>query len=269
MSFPDLIAGLDAAVAAGMVNRKDDPTTGRAIFVYTARCTYEDAWDGFSLLARGLILHPASETILATPFPKFFNAGERGRAIPDLPFEAFEKVDGSLVIIHWHQGRWRAATKGSFDSEQARWAEARLSITDTTALIPGTTYLAEAVYPANRIVIHYDVAELVLLGAYASSGDELTGGQLAEVASALGWRTAKRHAYQSFAALVTDAHGLPGTQEGFVVRFSDGSRLKCKGDEYLRLHAHKEGCTPLAIWEALATAGVLRDNQGESPRQSR
>ena len=55
---------------------------GRRLYVYTNRCVYDNGWDDFSMLARGLILHPATRRVIATPFPKFFNAGERGLAIP-------------------------------------------------------------------------------------------------------------------------------------------------------------------------------------------
>ena len=85
---------------------------------------------------------------------------------PDRPFETFEKVDGSLIILFWHAGEWRTATKGTFGSAQASWAAERLRGCDLSALSRGTTYLAEAVYAENRIVVRYDQDELVLLAAY-------------------------------------------------------------------------------------------------------
>lgn len=84
MSFERLSAGLDATRAARMVLSRFDPETGRQLWCYTNRRVYDDVWDEFSLLARGLILHPAERRIVATPFPKFFNAGERGTPIPVL-----------------------------------------------------------------------------------------------------------------------------------------------------------------------------------------
>ncbi|MGL1080507.1 RNA ligase, partial [Vibrio parahaemolyticus] len=86
---------------------------------------YDSAWDPVTTAARGLILDLEDRRIVATPFPKFFNAGERGEPIPDLPFIATEKLDGSLIIIFHHRGRWRTATKGAFASAQAQWAQAR------------------------------------------------------------------------------------------------------------------------------------------------
>lgn len=53
------------------------------------------------------------------------------------------------------------------------------------------------------------------------------------------------------------AAGLGQDQEGFVVHFSNGQRLKLKGAEYRRIHALISRCTPMAISEAL--------NAGEDP----
>ena len=257
MAFDDLLAGLEAARARRLVSAKFDPSTGRQLWCYTNQCVYDNGWDDYSLLARGLILDPSERRVVATPFPKFFNAGERGWPIPDQPFETFEKLDGSLAIIHHHAGRWRVATKGAFDSPQAAWAEARIAGQHTATLTPGYTYLAEAIYPENRIVIHYAEPALVMLAAYREDGTEMDFAELSEVAGALGWRTAERHSYPGFTALVTDARALPATSEGFVLRFADGMRLKVKGDEYRRIHALISRCTPLAMWEAMAAGDDL------------
>ena len=233
---------------------------GRRLYIYTNRCVYENGWDDF-------FLHPATQRVIATPFPKFFNAGERGLAIPALSFEVFEKVDGSLGILHYFDGAWRASTKGAFDSPQARWIERRLAGQDLSALVPGTTYLVEAVYPENRIVVRYDTAELVLLAAYREDGAELNVADLSEVAARLDWRVAKRHAFASFADLFEHAKLLPKSEEGFVIRFSDGLRLKVKGSEYQRIHALISRCTPLAMWEAMCTNDDLEAIRRDIPEE--
>ncbi|MGI4875722.1 MAG: RNA ligase [Janthinobacterium lividum] len=267
LPFASLLTGLQAAQAAGLVLRRYDPGTSRSLWCYTNECVYDSGWNEFSLLARGLVLHEASEQVVATPFPKFFNLGEQGQVVPDLPFEAFEKVDGSLVIIHYWQGRWRAVTKGAFDSPQAQWAETRLAGQSLAALMPGTTYLAEAVYPENRIVITYAEPALVLLAAYRADGLELETPELQQVATGLGWPLAERHAYASFAELAAEAQHLPATREGFVIRFTNGLRLKVKGAEYRRIHALITRCTPLALWEALAAGDDLTALRRELPEE--
>ena len=264
MSFDRLLSGLEEARAAGFVWRRDCAETGRALYVYSDTCIYDRAWDEFSLLARGLILHPGERRIVATPFPKFFNVGENGQAFPDMGFEVFEKVDGSLAILHHFDGRWRAATKGNFDSFQAKWAERFVEASDhRNNLDPSVTYLTEAVFPENRIVVRYEKPELVLLAAYRENGEELSFAELSELSGRINWRVAKRFDYASFSDLAASTATLPATEEGFVIRFDNGLRLKLKGDEYRRIHALITGCTPLALWEALASgcdmAAIRRD----------
>ena len=264
--FADLQAGLKDAHANRLVYERPGPH-GLLLYVYSERCIYDAAWDDITTTARGLILDPTARRVVATPFPKFFNAGERGQPIPDLPFEAFEKLDGSLIIIFYHAGGWLAATKGAFESDQAKWAQARLAAADLSALVPGTTYLAEATYPENRIVIRYDEAALVLLAAYAEDGSELEFAALHETAGRLGWSVAERHAFTSVSDLFSHAATLPRTREGFVMRFADGLRLKVKGGEYRRIHALISRVTPLALWEALAAGDDMESIRRELPEE--
>lgn len=267
MNFDQLYQGLEQACAKNNVYKRFDQETGRVLYCYTKTCVYDNAWDEFSTLARGLILDPANKQVVATPFPKFFNVGERGRAIPALAFDTYEKVDGSLEIIHYHSGKWRAATKGSFESTQAQWAENLLSSINTDSLDKGTTYLAEALYPENRIVIRYEEVGLVLLGAYTNDGRELTYDELETVGDNMDWRVAKRYHWDSFADLVAHTKDLPATQEGYVLHFSNSERQKLKGDEYCRIHAMISNCTPLNIWESMSVGADMEAYRKDLPEE--
>jgi RNA ligase len=267
--FDALMAGLMAAKAEGLIYRKFDVPTGRSLFVYSPRAVYERMWTPFVLMARGLILHEASRRVIATPLPKFFNVGEGegDLRLPPGPFEVFEKLDGSLAIIHHFDGIWRAATKGAFDSDQARWTEARLAAQDVSVLIPGITYLAEYTGPDNVVVVRYPETALVLLTAYLADGTEMDTPGIEATAAALGWRTPKRHAFGSFADLALHAAALPRDQEGYVIRWQDGTRLKLKGAEYRRIHALISRCTPLAIWEAMSAGDDLGAMRRDLPEE--
>ncbi|MEH3065298.1 MAG: RNA ligase [Methylobacterium radiotolerans] len=267
MPFDDLVAGLERARAAGHVSRKTCAETGLHLYCYTQRCVYDQAWDAYSLMARGLIVDPAARRVEATPFPKFFNLGEGGRTAPAGPFEAYDKLDGSLIIAFYFAGRWRAATKGAFDSSQAAWAQARLDAMDTRHLAPGATYLFEAIYPENVIVVRYPVAGLYLLAAYHESGVEMDYCELSRICIATGLPLVASEGFDSIADMVRTATTLPGDKEGFVVRFEDGSRLKIKGDEYKRLHGLISRCTPLAVWEILAAGGNPDAMRRELPEE--
>lgn len=115
LPFRDLVDALQAARAERLVYEQVGPG-GLRLYCYTNSCVYNEQWNDATLIARGLVLDVDNQTVVATPFPKFFNASERGENIPDLPFETFEKADGSLIIMFWHAGEWRTATKGAFGS---------------------------------------------------------------------------------------------------------------------------------------------------------
>ena len=266
MPFPQLLERLRAARDNRLVTERSGPD-GLTLFTYTDRCVYDGAWDDITMAARGLILDPGAGRIVATPFPKFFNAGERGQPIPDLSFEPMEKLDGSLIIIFHHQGQWKTATKGAFDSWQAQWAKEYMQGTDLSVLRPGTTYLAEGVHPQNRIVVHYPEPALVLLSAYDDKGHEVAFNDLVDLSAAVGWRTARRMSFASMVELMVHTKGLPRSQEGFVVRFDNGLRLKLKGDEYKRVHALISRITPLAMWEAMLAGDDMEAIRREIPEE--
>jgi RNA ligase len=266
MPFRELVDALRAAREARLVTEQASPD-GLRIYCYTQSCVFDAQWSDATLIARGLVLDVERETVAATPFPKFFNAHERGETIPDLPFETFEKVDGSLIIIFWHAGEWKTTTKGTFGTTQAQWAAKRLKDCDLSALQRGTTYLAEAIYAQNRIVVRYAEDAMVMLAAYDEAGAELSYASLCETADRLGWRMAKRHAYDSVLQLLLEAKDLPADEEGFVVRFNDGLRLKIKGAEYRRIHALISRITPLAMREIMEAGDDLAKVRRDIPEE--
>lgn len=250
MPFADLAAGLRAARDARLVYERQGQD-GLTLYVYTERCVFESAWTPITKSARGLIIDHAEKRIVATPFAKFFNVGELGEPVPDLPFEATDKLDGSLIIIFHHAGRWRSVTKGSFESTQALWAQARLDKMDLAPLSIGTTYLAEATYPENRIVVRHTEEALRLLAAYAADGTELAFADVIAAGTSIGLDTVARVAFATIPELLIRAKHLPKSSEGYVIRFSNSHRLKVKGDEYRRIHALISGLSPLSVWQAM------------------
>lgn len=268
MPYYELLTGLNAEVAAGNVNITTDGPL--VMFKYTPQCVFEKQWNKFNILARGLILDIEANKVVATPFPKFFNHGEQSTTLPDESFEVTEKVDGSLGIIFYHNGRWRIATRGSFYSEQAKWAEQWLYINcNNDALKHGTTYLVEIVYAANRIVITYPYEGLVLLSAYKEDGSEFSQDERSYAVSKIGLRLARVHEYNNLDRLLAVAKALKADKEGFVVRFESGLRVKIKGDEYCRVHRLVSNVTPLAVWDAMASGMNLDIMARELPEEFR
>ncbi|TDU74537.1 RNA ligase [Streptomyces sp. KS 21] len=256
---------LAAAIDAGHVTRKPHPELPLSIYTYTRTAQYGRVWNQVTTRCRGLVADDVTGAIVALPLPKFFNVGEHedgqpyAPALPDEPFEVYDKVDGSLAVVFHYAGSWRVASKGSFISTQATWGQRHLDGRDTSALVPGVTYLAEILYPQNRIVVDYgDRRDLVLLAAFALDGTEVP---LAE--AAVHW--------QGIGSVVTvwpamplaellalaESNTLPGGEnaagtdaEGFVLRFASGVRAKAKLSEYVRLHKLVTGVTERDIWRS-------------------
>jgi RNA ligase len=268
MPYDELRAGLLRGAAERRINISRDGDL--ELFNYSSACQFEQQWDLFSLISRGLILDPVERKVIATPFPKFFNFNEGGVALPDEPFTATEKIDGSLGIVFHHRGAWRITTRGQLNSQQGAWATTHLrDRANATALTPGTTYLAEIVYRENRIVIPYDFDGLVLLGAYDETGHELTRPELQKTADAAGFRIANSIECSSFEELLGGASRLTIHEEGYVIRFAGGLRIKLKGEAYCRIHKLLSHCTPLALWESMMSMEDLDSRRLDLPEELR
>jgi len=262
-------ADLKAEIEAGYVTRKQHPELSLSLYVYSEKCQFEPRWTPVTMRCRGLIIDDRTGEIVALPFPKIFVSAMHGvhdfaPPLPAEPFEIYDKADGSLAIVYHYDGRWHAASKGSLISEQARWAQERLDRSDLSLLDPGLTYLAEAIYPSNRIVLDYGGAEaLMLLAAFRPA--DLSEVPLSVAAAhwvpvgpvvpswGLGRDLAGLEALAA-ANTTTDGRTVTGTQqEGYVIRFASGQRAKIKLAAYLALHRLYTGTNERTVWEVLSS----------------
>lgn len=261
-------ADLKAEIDGGYVTRKQHPSLPLSIYTYGRTCQYENHWTQVSTRCRGLIADDTDGRIVAYCLPKFFNHSQHGVGydfappLPNEPFEVFDKVDGSLGIVFHYAGSWRVASKGSFVSEQALWAQAWLDAAGPDGkLEPGTTYLAEIVYPENRIVVNLgDERTLVLLAVYDADGQEHPVGSYADAWESLGGRVVRSWRslpLPELARMAEENQKLDGTAatgtdaEGWVVRFVNGTRVKLKYAEYARLHSVLTGTNARDVWRYL------------------
>jgi RNA ligase len=148
------------------------------LFNYTDQATFDKVWNEYTLNARGHIFNKDTGEVVARPFGKFFNYNEHegiyGKEVLDGLLKKThyiqQKADGSLGVVFWWKGEWRVATRGSFSSEQAIRGQEILKKYNMPASGDGWTYLAEIIYPENRIIVPYgDVEKLVLLAARDNS----------------------------------------------------------------------------------------------------
>jgi len=228
----------------GLLYKQVHPTLPLTIWNYSEKVQYENLWDEVTLMCRGLVTDDKGD-IVATPFKKFFNI-EEGKYTPTETFEVYEKMDGSLGIVFWYQGQWVVATRGSFTSDQAIKARELLKKYNTDIMFRHMTFCFEIIYPENRIVLDYKGEEkLVLLGAFDNWGKDYDMSDWDE----WGFDVVKK--YDGIKDYKQLKEMVKNDQEGFVVKFSNGDRVKVKGVEYLRLHKIMTNVSTTGIWEYL------------------
>ena len=238
----------------GLLYKQTHPTLPLTIWNYTEKVQYEGLWDEVTLMCRGLVTD-SEGTIIARPFRKFFNM-EEGKHIPTSEFEVYEKMDGSLGIFFYYEGNPVFATRGSFTSDQAiKGREILNKYNWQYGTYEGYTYLFEIIYPENRVVVNYNgLEELIVLGVIeTSTGKECKYSEMENEGFVLVKKYDGIKNYSRLKSLISN------DAEGFVVRFSNGDRMKIKGEEYLRLHKIMTNLSTTAIWELVSNGGNIDD----------
>jgi RNA ligase len=231
------------------------PTLPLTIWNYSEKVQYDSLWNDITTQTRGLITDDKGN-IVARPFKKFFNDSEK-RHTPTPDFDVYEKMDGSLGILFYYEGEWVIATRGSFTSDQAVKGFEMLQKYEYQKLHKDYTYLFEIIYDDNRIVVKYDYEDLILLGMInTETGYEVdlygegNDVRLKNLMSNLGFKIVRKYDgindYSILKGMIKD------DEEGFVVRFSNGDRMKVKGEEYMKLHKLITSVSTTAIWEMLS-----------------
>lgn len=241
---------LEAEIAAGYINRRFHPEFPQLATVgYSDKCQFDNHWTPATKACRGIIYDAETLEVIARPFAKFFNYGQSdpGDFDPDAPIlGAFDKFDGSLGIRYTRpDGRTAIATRGSFDSEQARHATALAWREGWQPADGRMTALYEIIYPENRIVIDYgDRDELVYLGAVdIETGEYLPPAEVSTVGNTLA----------EVLALEPRKNA-----EGYVIWLDPWRAVKLKQQDYLELHRIVSSLSVKEVWRQLR-AGTFDD----------
>jgi T4 RnlA family RNA ligase len=238
----------------GLLYSQVHPSLPLTIWNYSEKVQYEGLWDEVTLMCRGLVTDDQGN-IVARPFRKFFNMEEK-RHTPTQDFEVYEKMDGSLGIFFYYNSEPVFATRGSFTSDQAiKGKEILNKYNWQYGTYEGYTYLFEIIYPENRIVVDYNgLEELVVLGVIeTATGKECNYNEMANEGFSL---VKKYDGIKDYSVLKSI---IPSNAEGFIVKFSNGDRMKIKGEEYLRLHRIMSNVSTTAVWEILSSGGDMTE----------
>lgn len=260
---------LNEMLAQKYIKRQNNAGGSLSILSYCDKSVWDNVWNEVTRNCRGLIYDPVTLDIVARPFPKFFNFSQHSPE--DFPkgesFRVYTKVDGSLSIFFNDPatGLPTVATRGSFTSEQAQHATALLREKyPSLQLSPDYTFLAEVVYPSNRIVVSYgEMDDLVLLDILeietgASVLDKFKGLWPGPVVEEHGYATSSTPISELAEIFTKMGHGTD--MEGVVIKFEpSGFRVKIKSDEYVRLHRIMTGVNARDVWEVLSEGRDLAE----------
>ena len=245
---------------------------------------------------RGLMIDEQAGEVLARPFQKFWNVGERGADGTDWDEShvILSKLDGSLVFPAGE----RLVTRGGVTDTAGKAERIAAGIggpfQDLLRRLrrdgdgAGCTPLFEYVSPNNQIVIRYPYPRLVLLavrriadGAYwpmervrgaweCSARSAGVHNWLGIVEPAGGVPEAGSPDYAR--ALAAAVSGWPADSEGVVVAFEpSGHRVKIKSEEYVALHRARDSYSSessvLRVWCDGNTEDLLGRLSGERARR--
>ena len=265
---------LNYEIDFGYVTSRPNEAGTLAILNYTPKSQYENRWNHVTKACRGLIFDTETLEVVARPFEKFMNWDQGSvKYPPPGPVLRMPKMDGSLGILYTEvdpqkfdssvTSRYKIATRGSMNSEQAVWATRKfndmLYITgEAMDFFPavGKTYLFEIIYPANRIVVDYGGAErLTLLDVI----DNETGFPDTDEFDNCDWPDkVTRELLPGFdSGQVVD---IPPGEEGFVYLWpARNFRTKLKHQDYIELHRIIFNLTPKNIWRAMVAGKSLAE----------
>jgi RNA ligase len=255
------VGELDRLVAEHYITRRPNDAGYLVLHNYTEKATFDRVWTPETRQCRGII-STRDGTIVARPFDKFFNIDESEETRIDVlesrpgPIDITEKLDGSMIAVWFYDGSWHTSTRGSFTSSQAQaaawWLAGQPS--KLVDILEEFTLLCEWCAPDNRVVLKYDTADLVLIGArLTSTGTDLHYEQLRHVANLAGLRITP-HTTDSLAELAA-ARGDRIGMEGWVARWPNGFRVKIKTQDYLRLHRLVSNFSVSRVRDVLLAAG--------------
>lgn len=275
MKITDLMSG---TVLQDMLDRKyiriqthPDPLSDLKIYNYSELAMFAKEWNEATEQCRGLIT-TEDGTVVARPWRKFFNQGERPSLIGyQEPVQITDKMDGSLGIGYpSRSGLPYVATRGSFQSDQAIFATNWLqkhTASGELSWLPDWRFtpLWEIVYPENRIVLDYgDFEGLILLGCVGIDSGLYYGPY--EAADLLHWEsvTAYQFPHTTIYDFMMSGEAERRNAEGVVVR-SGWKMIKIKQDDYVRAHAIVTGLSNRSVWESLSKGESLPEQASFMP----
>lgn len=225
--------------------------------------------------SRGIILNESDNwNIVAYPFRRFFNYNE-GHAdkIDWKNAKVLEKLDGSLCIVYFYDGKWHVGTSGTpdgfadvgtsgFTFHELFWETwDALGYKDPTR--KSWTYMFELMTIYNKVVITHKKPRIVLIGIRnLISGKEIDI-HLDDYDS--NWEIVKAYNVGTLDDAIDTFRTMdPLKQEGYVVVGKNHERVKIKHPGYVAIH-HAGTNPTVSSFLSIVRAGEIDEAVGAFP----
>jgi RNA ligase len=200
-------------------------------------------WTRALRLCRGIVIDLEGK-LVALPFAKFFNFGEQAETanLPAEPFEATVKYDGHLGIIFSYADQLLLTTRGYFDSPTSVLGSQMLAEQAekngwNASEFKNRTLLAEIIHPQTKVYVNYGQTGFIAIGAtQLAPPQDFNCTELQAWSAVLNLPVTETWNGDSLAELaqLMKDRGITN-QEGYVVRFQSGLRVKFKFENYIGL----------------------------------
>lgn len=236
---------LDHLLSCGYISKSKHPIAELYIYNYTQKCKRDEYWNEVTLWCRGIILDEENK-ILYRPLKKFFEFEQLYPGFRPVAkdFKIYEKKDGFLGILYWVNGLPFLTTRNSFISYPGIRGNAILYNKYShlfSQFNSRYTYFFEIIFPNNFLVTNYgETEDLFLLGAY----DNEMGKEISLENIELSMPRVSRFQMEETVSELLQHDSSNG--EGYVLLFSDNSRLKIKFPQYkakYKLKHEKNHCS--------------------------
>lgn len=218
---------------------------------------------------RSLILD-YSYNVVSRSFDRFFNLGEQPDTQKHIDWKkaiCYDKVDGSLIKIYYHNDKWEIATRGmafaestsnGFDITFRQLVLKALSVTEEefqkvfeNNFSKDVTYICEVTSMENRVVRRYDGYQLHYLAARNKNGNYENW---SSAALSVGMKMIGEYKFSTPEECIHTAANLKNLDEGYVL-YQDGIPVcKIKSPAYVAVHHLRgEGLNPKRVCQLVLT----------------
>jgi len=203
---------------------------------------------------RSLILENVSPyKVVSRSFDRFFNYNECQNT-NKFNFDKaviWEKLDGSIINVYYHNDKWNISTKSMALGEATtpmgdKFSDIFKSVIDMSIFSKydniGKTFIFELVSPLNRVVKPYTTTEAYLLSVRCKyTGKEASLTELHEYSTELNIKLPTHYRLSDYTAIIATFKDLAAVDEGYVaIDYATHHRLKIKNPSYLAISNMRE-----------------------------